>query len=527
MGVVTRALAGLGDVLGERRALHPSQGEEWRGVFGAGVESYAGVDVTVEGALALPAMWACAKVLAESTAMLPLIVYRREGEGRTRATDHAVYELLHGAPNPEQTSMEFREMTMLHLASWGNAYAEIEVDGGGRVRALWPLLPGNMVEVKRREGRLRYHYRLPSGEMRWLDESQVLHQRGLSGDGLLGYSPVRVAMQAIGLGLAAEEYGARFFGSGARPDLVLMHPGKLSEEAVARLKRGWQREHQGLRQAHRLRVLEEGMQLEKVGTPPQEAQFLETRRFQALDVARMFRMPPHKIGLLDQATFSNIEHQSIEFVTDTLMPWLVRMEQRYALELLSERERRSMYVEHLTDALVRGDILTRYRAYAMGRQWGWLSINDVRQRENMDPIAEGDGYLSPLNMVPVGSEEQGEGAGVRAAWLRQEAARVVRREAADLRRAAGRLRRGPEEWGAYVEELYRGLLPGMVEGLAGVGVDERRVRDVAAGYVMRHGALVAGVAGDEDAGAALEEVVAGLEREGVGELMAGLLGRGM
>lgn len=527
----------------QRRGLQPAMDGDWGRIFGTGLATATGVEVSIEGSLALPAMWACCKVLSETTAMLPLLLYRREAAGRrTRATDHPLYARLHTAPNGEQTAMEFREMMMLHLASWGNAYAEIELDTRGRVRGLWPLLPGQMLEVKRRQGRLQYRYQLPDGQELMLPDWQVLHFRGLSGDGIVGYSPVRVAMQTIGLGLGAQEYGARWFANNARPDMVAIHPGKLSKDAHQRMKKSWNEDHQGIGQAHRLRILEEGLKLEKIGAPPEEAQFLRTQEFQAKDLARMYRMPPHKIGILDQATFSNIEHQAIEFVTDTIMPWLVRMEQRYALDLLTEQEQRDYYVEHLIDGLLRGDVQARYSSYAIGRQWGWLSINDVRRLENMDPIADGDAYLQPLNMHTVGMPNPletapGEATN-RTSWLAHEAARLVRRETSDLRRALPKLRRGAEVWQAYVQEHYRELRTVLLEGLTpaarmalarpeGSGeVDVvRRLEDAAAGYVTRHAAAAAGCAADDDAGGAVEALLARWDATGAQELLDGVLGR--
>lgn len=543
----------LSTMLAQRRGTQPAADADWGRIFGTGLETAAGVDVSIEGSLALPAMWACCKVLAETSAMLPLIVYRRAGDGkRTRATEHPLYTLLHDAPNGEQTALEFRETMMLHLASWGNAYADIESDRNGRIRALWPLLPGNMLEVRRRNGRLQYRYLLPNGQETLLRGDQVLHLRGLSGDGILGYSPVRVAMQSVGLGLGAQEYGARWFANNARPDIVAIHPGKLSKDAYMRMKKSWTEDHQGIERSHRLRILEEGLKIEKIGAPPEEAQFLKTQEFQAKDIARMYRMPPHKIGIMDSATFSNIEHQAIEFVTDTVMPWLVRMEQRYWRDLLSVEDQKTYYVEHLIDGLMRGDVQARYGAYAVGRQWGWLSINDVRRLENMDPIAAGDDYLQPLNMQIVGEptpgptlptppSPAGEGADPgdeedRSQWLAHEAQRLVKREVADLRRALPKLRKGgPEVWRAYVGEMYTALEPVIRDGLspaarvafapAGDVVDvEERISATAAGYVLRRQAEMIGCLRQEDAAAAVEETLREYEATGAGELVSSVMG---
>lgn len=389
----------------ERRA-YPGANLEWDRYFGVGATSYAGVTVTPESALTFSAYFACIRVIAESVASLPLLVYRRRADGgKERATQHPTYRLLKERPNPEMTSFEFRETLISHTAGWGNGYAEIEWNNAGAPTALWPLNPARM-EVTRTAGELRYLYRLPDGTTANLPAWRVHHLRGMSSNGIVGYSIAHLAMQSIGLGLGTEEYGARFFGNGARPGVVLKHPGRLSTEAHKRLQDSWKADHQGLSNAHRTKILEEGMGIEAIGIPPEEAQFLETRKLQVVEVARWFRMPPHMIGDLEKATFSNIEHQSIDFVVHTLRPWLVRSEQRLHEDFFSEDERDAYFVEYLVDGLLRGDTPSRYSAYAVGRQNGWLSANDIRGFENMNPIEGGDEYLVPLNMVPAGSAGQ-------------------------------------------------------------------------------------------------------------------------
>ena len=242
--------------------------------------------------------------------------------------------------------------------------------------------------------------------MRKLRGEFVLHLRGLGSNGIIGYSPIQLHRQAIGLTQAAEQFGATLFKNNARPAAVLEHPGELGADAQTRLRKSWEELHTGLENQHRIAILEEGMKLHEVGIPPDDAQFLQTRKFQTLEIARIYRMQPHLIQDLEHATFSNIEHQGIEFVVHTLRPWLVRWEQRILLQLFLERERDEFFAEFNVDALLRGDIASRYTAYATGRQWGWLSRNDVREKENMNPIAGGDDYLSPLNMTPLNAAAQ-------------------------------------------------------------------------------------------------------------------------
>lgn len=416
--------------------------------------------------MTMPAVYACVRVLAETVASLPLITYRtRPDGGRERAGDLALARLLARRPNSEMTAFELEELLTSQCAQWGNAYAFLDLDQRGQVMALWPMRP-DRTQPQRRNGELQYRYRMDDGQEVVLPAWQVHHRRGLSGDGIVGYSPLRVAMLAVSLGMATEEFGARFFSNGARPGMVLEHPGKLSDQAFERLKASWRDDHQGLSNSHKIRILEEGMKVEAVGIPPEEAQFLQTRTFQAQEIARIYRMPPHKIGLLENSTFSNIEHQSIEFVTDTIRPWLRRFEQAQVRDLLTESEQQTIYTEYLVEGLLRGDTVSRYQSYAVGRQWGWLAVNDIRRLENMEPIADGDVYLQPLNMVQAGAPmvTRGESGFTQSAagWLRplieDVAKRLARREAADLRTQGAKvLRSQPDQFGEWLQEFYGGI----------------------------------------------------------------------
>jgi HK97 family phage portal protein len=462
--------------------------------------SATGKKVDPQTALTHTAVYACVRILAETVASLPLPVYRRlSPRGKERAYDHYLYEILHDRPNEEMTSFTFRETAMGHLALWGNFYAEIEYDRAGRVRGLWPLRPDKTwPERKNKNGEIEYKTILPDGTQVILPAYRVFHIPGLSFDGLVGYSPIRLAREAIGLGLAAEEYGARFFGNGAKPGGVLEHPGNLSEEAQARLRKSWEEMHQGLSKTHRIAILEEGMQYKQIGIPPEEAQFLETRKFQVTEIARFFRVPPHMLADLERATFSNIEHQSIDFVVHTIRPWLVRWEQAINNKLFGREGRKQYFAEFVVDGLLRGDIESRYKAYAIGRQWGWLSADDVREMENMNPLPDGQGniYFVPMNMIPadqariengqeVNEEDNGqdgtngEGRTIqkkalerrqrRAAeirWslnrsfkrlLKDALTRVIRREEADVMRQARKQlqSRDIDQFLAWISDFYR------------------------------------------------------------------------
>lgn len=379
----------------EKRTGHPSLAA----IFGVQSNSYAGVAVTEETALTYSAVFAAIRLLSWSAAMLPLLTYRRQTRGKVRADDHPLYTLLKEQANPEMTAFEFRSTIMGHAVGRGNGYAEIEWSNAGEPLALWPLNPARM-KPERANNQLRYLYDLPDGSTANLPAWRVHHIKGLSGNGLTGYSPIRMAMQAIGLGLATEEFGSRFFGNGARPGVILRHPGVLSDNAHKRLRESWSADHQGLSNAHRMRILEEGMDIQTVGIPPEEAQFLQTRQFQITEVARWFNVPPHMIADMSGATFSNIEEQGVEFVTYSLGPWLTNIEQALARDLLTQPEQRALLIEHLVDGLLRGRTAERFTAYQSALQGGWMSPNEVRERENLNPYDGGDTYLLPLNMAP-------------------------------------------------------------------------------------------------------------------------------
>lgn len=394
MGLISRLLGS------ETRTGHPSQ-YSLAAIFGAGADSYAGPMVTEATAMNYSAVYAAVRIISESVAMLPLFTYRTLADGgREKATNHPAYALLHRAPNPEMSKFEFIETLIAHAVLRGNAYAEIEWSNSGRPLALWPLNPA-MMTVERVGGNLIYTYRLPQGQETQLPAWRIHHIRGLSGNGVLGYSPIKFAMQSIGLGLALEEYGARFFGNGARPGGVLEHPGVLSDGAYERLKSSWNESHEGLSNAHRLKILEEGLQYKTIGVAPDEAQFLESKKFQISDIARWFRVPLHMLAELSNATFSNIEEQGQEFVSYTLQPWLERHEQALERDLFTTKERESLYVEYLTNGLLRGRVADRYQSYQTGIMAGIMSPNEARSLENMNPYEGGDIYLAPLNMAEI------------------------------------------------------------------------------------------------------------------------------
>ena len=357
----------------------------------------------------MTAVYSCVRILAEAVAGLPLHVYRDGADGgKEKAADHPLYKVLHDQPNPEMTSFVFREALMTHLLLWGNAYAQIIRNGRGDVIGLYPLMPSRMNVGRLDSGALFYDYQTMPGEVPGdtglvrLAATEVLHIPGLGFDGLVGYSPIAMAKNAIGMAQACEDYGASFFANGAAPGGVLEHPGTIKD--TTRVRESWQANFGGAKNGNKIAVLEEGMKYTPISMSPEQAQFLETRKFQMGEIARIFRIPPHMIGDLDKSSFSNIEQQSLEFVKYTLDPWVIRFEQAITAKLLTEGERRSVYVKFNLEGLLRGDYASRMNGYAVARQNGWMSANDIRELENLDRIDEAEGgdlYLVNGNMLPL------------------------------------------------------------------------------------------------------------------------------
>ena len=358
----------------------------------------------------MTAVYSCVRILAEAVAGLPLHLYRYTDDGgKEKAIDHPLYLLLHDEPNPEMSSFVFRETLMTHLLLWGNAYAQVIRNGKGEVVGLYPLMPNKMSVDRDDNGQLYYTYQRSSDEAPMmkgttvvLQPSDVLHIPGLGFDGLMGYSPIAMAKNAIGLAIATEEYGAKFFANGAAPSGVLEHPGTIKDPN--RVREAWQSQFGGSSNSGKVAVLEEGMKYTPISISPEQAQFLETRKFQINEIARIFRVPPHMVGDLEKSSFSNIEQQSLEFVKYTLDPWVVRWEQSIQRRLLTPDEKRGYFVKFNVEGLLRGDYASRMSGYATARQNGWMSANDIRELENLDRISAEDGgdlYLINGNMLPM------------------------------------------------------------------------------------------------------------------------------
>lgn len=364
-------------------------------------QSTSGKRVNEKTAMTMSAVYSCVRILSETLASLPLHIYEISETGTTKALSHPLYKVLHDEPNPEMTSFIFRETLMTHLLLWGNAYAQIIRNGKGEVIGLYPLMPDKMKVDRDEDKEIIYYYQSTDGVKVCLSSQDVLHIPGLGFDGLVGYSPIAMAKNAIGMAIATEEYGAKFFANGATPSGILEHPGTVKNPQAVR--ESWSRGFSG-NNSHKVAVLEEGMKYTPISIAPNEAQFLETRKFQINEIARIFRVPPHMVGDLEKSSFSNIEQQSLEFVKYTLDPWVSRWEQAMVRRLLASLEKGNYTIKFNVDGLLRGDYESRMNGYATARQNGWMSANDIRELENLDKIpAEqgGDLYLVNGNMLPI------------------------------------------------------------------------------------------------------------------------------
>ena len=376
----------------------------------------SGERVDEKSAMQIATVYACVRLLAETVAGLPLHLYRTKdgGSAKERAMDHPLYKLLYRQPNPEMTSFSFREVMMTHLLLWGNCYAQIIRDGKNGVLGLYPLLPENIEIDRDDKGQIFYIYHAYTDEKPgennkdiYFRRDEIFHVPGLGFNGLVGFSPIARMKNALGTTLAVEKYGSSFFKNGAQPSGVLEHPGVLKDPS--KIRENWSAVYGGANNAHKVAVLEEGMQYKAISLPPEDSQFLSTRQFGVNEICRIFRVPPHMVQDLEHATFSNIEHQSIDFVVHTLTPWLVRFEQAIVKDLLMEEEQDEYFPKFNVDGLLRGDYQSRMQGYATGISNGFLSPNDVHRLENWDLIpAEKGGNDYYLNGGYVKLEDAGK-----------------------------------------------------------------------------------------------------------------------
>jgi len=370
----------------------------------------SGKNVNERTAMQTTAVYACVRILSETIASLPLHTYKYTDDGKEKDYTHQLYHLLHDEPNNEMTSFVFRETLMSHLLLYGNAYAQIIRDGRGRVISLYPLLPDKMRVDRGTNKEIYYIYYSDNDGQILLRKEDVLHIPGLGFDGLIGYSPIAMTKNAVGLAIAAEEYGSKFFSNGANPGGVLEHPGVLKDPG--KVRESWNSVYGGSSNSNRVAVLEEGLSFKSISIPPEQAQFLETRKFQVNEICRIFRVPPHMVADLEKSSFSNIEQQSLDFVVNTVRPWLVRWEQAIGQKLLLPNEKGKTFVNFNVDGLLRGDFQSRMTGYSIARQNGWMSADDIRELENMNKLPKGmggDKYLVNGNMLGINNAEQNGG----------------------------------------------------------------------------------------------------------------------
>jgi len=372
----------------------------------AGSRSTAGVDITPDVSMHVSTVFACVRLLSEVIGSLPCIVYERSPNKKTRAENHPLYELLHDQPNEWQTAQEFFEMATAHVNLRGNFYARIWAGPRGAVDSIVPLNPDRMQVTMGPHG-IQYKYTSSEGRPEYYTSQDIYHVRGLCFDGLVGISVIEYAKNTVGLAVAQSEHGATVFTNGSVPPFYIKRPmeRKWTETALTNFRQGWRSMHGGKENANNPPILEDGMTLESLNITNKDSQWLESQAFQAVDVCRFFRVQPHMVGILDRATFSNIEHQGQDFLRYTIAPWLLRFTSAARRDLFTVPKK--YFAEFLTDAILRSDTKSRYEAYSIGVNGGWLTRNEVRTRENLNPIEGGDELLEPLNMAPAGSRSEG------------------------------------------------------------------------------------------------------------------------
>ena len=361
----------------------------------------SGVAVNPDNALQISAVYGCVRILSETVASLPLRIYRRTPEGR-EAVDHPLNDILGVSCNGEQTAMEMREFQMSALCLRGNSYAAVRRSNRGGVGAVNPLKPAFSHLVRDGAGRLMIDYQEPGNNATYAS-GQIWRVAGMGSDGVTGLSPIQLAKENMGLAITAEQSAARVFSNGGQSATTLEFEHQLTEDQIKRLRDQWADNYSGYKNHHKPMILESGMTAKSIGMSLRDTQFIESRKFQIAEIARWYRVPLHMLGELERATFSNIEHQGIEFVVHTVRPWLVRIEQSISRDLLSPSERASgLYASHIVEGLLRGDTKSRYEAYSSAIINGWLNRNEVRKLENLNPAEGLDEYLVPLNMAASG-----------------------------------------------------------------------------------------------------------------------------
>ncbi len=481
-------------MLYEKRNISLTNPPEWL-VSALGQPTYTGESVTVERSLTVPAVLSALTILSQDIASLPLILYRRLPRGKERATDHPYYTLLHDAPNPEMTSVTFREIMVSHMLAWGDFFGQLIYDRRGTVREIWPLSPERM-EVGRKDGQRIYLYRTVQGGQVAFSQSDLLHIPGLSFDGMRGKSLISLARNAIGLAMTTEKYGSKVFSNDARPSVVLKTKARMDTPAIENLIASWNQAYGGAGNAAKTAVLEEGMDIQTLGFPAKDAQYIETQQWTIAQIARVFRIPPHMLGDVDRSTSwgSGIEQQELGYLQHTLRPHMIRIEQGLNKDLLLSADRTEYFFEHLVDAMLRTDIQTRMQAYVLGITNGVYTRNEVRERENLLPYEGGDDPLMPLNMTTGQEDQQNDSQDKNPPPADPQAdapqrdltplildalRRISKRDTNELNGANKRWAEKDDKWNAWAEQFYKRDYPEFIlatfEPLVASGFIKRKI----------------------------------------------------
>lgn len=497
IGQIVRTLAGV-----DRRAAEYNPASS---ALRSLAPTVAGTVVTVDSAMRNMTVLRCVGIISQTLASMPLVLYKRDGRSRTRATDHAVYPVLSAVGNSEMTAYEVRETRLAHTLTYGNAFAQIQYDNAYQVRGLLTMAPDRVGIERLDTGKLIYTYWDDNTSQGYvLPAYRVMHTRYTVWSNVWGISPIRQAMNALGVATAAEEFGARYFANGSRPSLILKYPGRLQPDAYKRLRESFSANWEGLENVHRINILEEGITPEQIGIPPDEAQFLETRQYQVQEIARLYGVPLHMLAVGETATFASSEQDAINFRQFTILPWARRDESRLTADLLTTQERNDgYYIEYLLDGIERATIETRSQAYSTLIQTGVMTPNEGRERENLDPLPGGDVLLLPLNMQqirpdgtvvepdppPTDPTPRDEPQPLIDAWLADVERRLRSRIANDVRQAGAKaLRNGGRlslsEWGEGMQVEWRQAGQEMLAPLAMVQPDCARNTTMVGGWVV-------------------------------------------
>jgi len=420
----------------------------WIGSLAGSFGNAAKEKVNNETAMTVSTLFACIRNVSEDIAKMPLKVYKKEGDCRYEQSDHPLTRLLQYQPNPDMTAISFREAMNAHAMGWGNAYAEIQRNMEGRPIALWPIRTDRVTIYNTDSGRKFYRILTENGQTSDIWAEDIFHLHGLGSDGNTGYNIVQLAGQSIGGALGMDKFAGAYFANGMHQSGMLKHPNNLSKEAQERLKSQMTDEFGGGENAHQIMIIEEGMDFVSNTIDPEASQMIETRQFTVTEFCRWLRVPPHKVADLTRATFSNIEEQNIDYVQDGLTGWCERWEQTLWWKLLSEPEKQSgLYFEHVVEGLLRGNIKTRYEANALMWDRGVLSINEIRSKENLNPIEGGDEHFIPMNFTKLSEAGQVEQVD---AMITDIAQRLASRE---LKELAGRVKYAEQDIGRFKEWL--------------------------------------------------------------------------